>query len=103
MRAPLIGTGLKLNVNVAPIGDYHMADYDFECVFYTTNRNEGIVLKKTEMTAVDSDNYVAILDSADLGSGRVSVVVYAYVPDSAFPGGYRCEVAEVQTDEIIYK
>jgi hypothetical protein len=103
MKAPVIGTGIKLNVNIAPIGDYHMSDYDFECLFFTSSRADGIVVTKAEMTAVDNDNYLAVLDSSKLGSGRVYCLVTAMIPDGSFEGGYRVEKAEISTNEVIYQ
>lgn len=100
---PIVGTGVKLNIHFEPFGEYHMADLDFSCLFFVSSKEKGIVIDKAEMEAVDNDNYVAMLDTTNMGVGAIRVLITALVPDDAFEGGYRTEIAEVLTDEIIYK
>ena len=101
VKAPLKDSELKLNVYVAPMGDIHLADCDFECLFYTYSRHNGILLKKEDMTQVDNDNFLAKIDTAILGAGLVKVIITAHVPDSDFEKGYRIEKAEFITEETI--
>ena len=39
------GSQVKLNIHIDPLGDLHMADYDFECKFYIFPKRFVIVTK----------------------------------------------------------
>ena len=86
----------KLNVNMAPIGDYHMEAVDFTCTFYTNNLRK-VVLDKSDMIQIDANNYVAPLKSEDLGRGSVTVVYTADIPDDDFDDHLRKEVVVIRT------
>ena len=38
------------------------------------------------------DNFYVCFDSAEFGGGMIQAVITAYVPDAAFPDGFRTEV-----------
>ena len=95
-----IGTELKINVQLDRLDGYRMSDIDFFCDFYVyTNRK--VVLKKEEMIKADDDNYVACVDSAKLGVGKVMCRVTAYIPDADFEEGIRKEVETADTNITI--
>lgn len=97
-----IGTELKINIGIEPIDGYTMDDYDFNAEFFVY-RNKTVSVSKNDMVRVDENNYIALLDSNDVGSGRLMVVVTAYIPDSDFQDGLRTEVSRGDTGIIIIK
>lgn len=44
----VLGTEIKINVHIDPIGDVHMSQYDFECDFYA-NSNKRITINKSNL------------------------------------------------------
>mgnify|MGYP006967262175 CR=1 FL=1 len=97
-----LGTEFKINVHVEPIDGMHMSGYDFECEFYCY-RNKTIKVSKRDMVMVDEDNYVALVDSAKIGAGKVNLLFTAYIPDDDFSDMLRTEVAYVETGITIQK
>lgn len=99
----VLGTELKINLHVEPINGLHMSDYDFECRFYVYT-NKYVVVSKTDMKEVDSDNYIALITSElanKIGRGAIKMRITAHIPDSDFPDGMRTEIAEVCTGVVI--
>ena len=95
------GTEIKLNVHIDPLGNLHMDDYYFECKFYIFPK-KFIIVKKADMVKVDADNYLAMVDTTDLGIGKLHMMVTAEIPDSDFGDGTRREIACVNTEiEIV--
>ena len=87
----VLGTEIKINVHIDPIGDVHMSQYDFECDFYA-NSNKRITINKSNMIKVDEDNYIALIkreDAIKLGRGKITIETTAYIPDEHFPDGTR--------------
>lgn len=95
-----VGTEVKINVHAEPIGRLHMDDYDFEVKFYIYT-NKSVTRCKEDLIRVDRDNYIALIDSALLGAGKIKAKVTAYIPDSDFPDGLRTEVFTGTTDITI--
>lgn len=87
----IVGTELKINVNVEPFGDTHLEDCYFECIFYV-KKSRAQLIKKEDMIRQDKDNYVALVDSAKLGPGRLLLKISVYVPDMDFGDANRKEV-----------
>lgn len=85
------GTEFKVNVNMTPIGNRHMSDIEWECLVFTETSHKSITIKKSEAIKVDRDNYVIMIDSAILGSGKYYVTLTAYIPDTDFVDGFRTE------------
>jgi hypothetical protein len=94
------GSQVKLNIHIDPLGDLHMEDYDFECKFYIFPKR-FIIISKSEMAKIDSDNYVALVDTTDLGVGQLHMQLTAYLPDYDFPTTTRKEIACVDTGVLI--
>lgn len=95
-----IGTYLKINVHIDELDGIKMSDMDFTCDFFVhTGRFQTI--SKEDMLKADDENYVALVDSAQIGKGIVRCKVTAYVPDGDFVDGVRKEVCTVSTDIII--
>lgn len=98
----VLGTELKINVNVKPIGNTHLSDCDFICTFFV-NSNKTVVKKKEDMIKMDDDNYIALINSEDLGAGTIKMTIKVLVPDSAFEDNYRTEIETVSTGITIKK
>lgn len=99
----VLGTELKINVHVEPIGGLRMSDYGFECAFFVY-ANKKVVIEKKDMKKVDDDNYLAIIDSAkgmQIGRGTINMEITAYIPDADFDDGLRTEKAIVCTGVTI--
>lgn len=91
-----LGTELKLNLNIDPIGEITMDDYDFEVDVYCSLKKAHTVTKQ-DAIRVDENNYIICVDSALLGHGRVKMKVTAYIPDNDFDDGLRTEVVYMDT------
>lgn len=96
----VIGTELKFNINVEPIGDVWLSDCDFRCTFFVFN-HKTVVVNKEDMMMIDDSNFLAIVDSSRLGPGRVKVKIELDIPDADCEDGFRKEVEVVCTDETI--
>lgn len=94
------GSDFKMNVNMPVIGELHMSDVDFRCIFYA-GHSDGFVIQKEDMIRIDDDNYVAPLHSTDLGKGRIFMTYEVDLPDADFESGIRHEVVHVKTSEEI--
>lgn len=50
------------------------------------------VFKKSDLARDAENNFYVCFDSAEFGGGMIQAVITAYVPDTAFPDGFRTEV-----------
>ena len=96
------GTELKLNINISPIDNHSMSDYDFKVEVYCSPSFSITVLKE-DAIKVDDNNYIILVDTMALGTGKVKLKVTAYIPDDDFSDYLRTEVAYVNTDIVISK
>lgn len=87
----ILGTTVKLNVHIHPIGNLHMENYDFTCYVYTPEGNTVTITKK-DAVRVDEDNYIIAVDSLRIGTGRLYNRVIADLPDRDCPNGKRREI-----------
>lgn len=101
-NSPFIGTELKLNINIKPIGSITMDDYDFYVEIYCHTK-KVIVIQKKDAIRVDENNYIVLVNSSEIGAGEVKCKVTAYIPDGDFNDGLRTEVVEVITGITIIK
>jgi hypothetical protein len=97
-----IGTELKLNINIEPMGEFTMDDYDWSVEVYCSTK-KTVVVKKEEAIMIDKDNYVVLVDSAELGTGDLKCKVTAFIPDLDFPDTLRTEVMIIDTGIDIVK
>lgn len=91
------GTQIKINIHIDPLGSLHMSSYEFECKFYVFPK-KSVTIKKAEMVKVDNDNYLALVDTTDLGIGRLHMSLTAQIPDEDFGNSTRREIACVDTE-----
>lgn len=102
MGETIVGTQLKLNVNIEAINGVHMSDYDFSCKFYTDIDNP-VTIDKSQMIWKDNDNYLALLDTNAIGIGRIRARVTAKIPDTDFNSQLRTEIIDIDTGIVISK
>lgn len=96
-----IGTEIKLNINIQPIRDITMDNYDFNLEVSSPYSANPVIVEKKDMVRVDENNYIAIIDTSLLGKGEIKSVLTAYVPDSDMPDGKRTEVISQQTGILL--
>lgn len=98
-----LGTELKINVNIEPIGNLHMSDYDFTAKFFT-RAVKPVVVNKSDMVQEDDDNYIALVDTRQMTAGMVQMVIQAEIPDADFKDGLRTEITmPINTGIILVK
>lgn len=102
MQYIVLGTEIKINIHAEPIDGLSMNDYDFFCDFFSFP-NKKVRIHKSEMIVVDNDNYIASMDSTNIGVGNIKVRMTASVPDTNFSDGIRTEIAEYTTDIVILR
>ncbi len=99
-----LGTELKLNINIEPIGGMTMDDYDFEVeVISGSFKKSSIVIRKEEAKPIDSNNYIICFSTSEVGVGKLMCRVTAYIPDGDFADGKRTEIAAIETGIEIVK
>jgi hypothetical protein len=97
-----LGTELKLNINIEPIGAVTMEDYDFEVEVYCSAK-KVIVIPKSEAIKVDSNNYIVLVDTNVVGAGELKCKITAHIPDGDFADRGRTEVVVCTTNITITK
>lgn len=97
-----IGTELKLNIHIEPIGGVSMSGYDWEVEVYCLAKN-AVTIKKEDAVQVDDNNYIILVDTTKVGAGRVKCKITAYIPDEDFEDGIRTEVCGIDTGIDIVK
>lgn len=97
-----IGSEIKLNISIQPLGDLTMDDYDFEVETFCSPR-KVVLTKKSDAIKVDENNYVVLVDTDIVGAGDLKCKITAYIPDADFDDGLRTEVAALETGVHIIK
>lgn len=92
-----IGTVLKLNIHIDPINGISLSEIDFTVTAFTPHRLSQIVAVKDNLIKVDDDNYILVVDTSLIGTGQLKIKVEADIEDYEVEGGYRKEVAVVDT------
>lgn len=100
MGDTIIGTQLKLNINIEAINGVHMKDLDFSCKFYV-DIEKAITINKDQMLYKDDDNYLAILDTTNVGIGRIRARITAQIPDTDFKNKLRTEIIDIDTGIVV--
>lgn len=99
---PFLGTELKLNIHIEPMGSITMDDYGFEVEVYCSPKRP-VMATKNDMIRVDSNNYIVLVDTNEVGAGDLKCKVTAYIPDGDFPDELRTEVVNIDTEINIIK
>lgn len=96
-----LGTEVKLNIHIEPMGNLSMDDYDFN-VEFSCNPRKVVRIEKEELIRADSANYVALVDTTRIGIGEIKVKVTAYIPDEDFADGLRTEIVAFNSNIMVY-
>ena len=97
--APVLGTVLKINVTATLSGNLHLGDVDFECEFYSENvGTKTLNVKKSDMSRVDADNYLAIVDTTKIGTGWYWCLLTVQIPDNDVESGFRVDMVRIPTN-----
>lgn len=91
-----IGTEIKLNLNIEPVGAFTMDSYDWVAEVFS-NSQKSLIINKSEAIKVDESNYTLLIDTNKVGIGVLKCKVTAQIPDSDFPDMYRTEVNTINT------
>lgn len=97
-----LGSEIKLNLNIQPVGGYTMDDYKFVAEVYCKAK-KSVVVEKEQSIRIDNNNYLLPIDTQDLGHGVIKVKVTAYIPDKDFADDLRTEVVFIETGIEIIK
>ena len=101
-----LGTEMKLNIAVDPIGTITMENYkEFKVEVYCTPTKKVEIKSDNDDVCkkVDSNNYIILVNTDDSGVGKVKVKLIAEVPDTQFSDSFRTEVALIDTGIEIVK
>lgn len=90
-----IGTEIKLNLNIEPVGAFTMDSYDWEAEVFSCG--EALHIDKSEAIRVDDSNYMLLIDTNKTGAGTLKCKVTARIPDADFPDMTRTEVNTINT------
>lgn len=102
-----LGTEIKLNIHIDPIGDWTMEDYDFTVEAYCSTK-KSLIISKSEAKPVEGsgekiNDYIIMIDTSEIGTGNLKCKVTAYIPDDDFEFGKRTEVSIIDTGIEIVK
>lgn len=99
-----LGTELKLNINIEPIDEMTMDDYNFNVeLICGLLKKTSKVISKDKAKRIDQDNYMVCFNTDDLGVGKLRCKVTAYLPDGDFEDSLRTEITETDTEIEIIK
>lgn len=96
-----LGTQLKLNVNIEPIGKLSMSQYNWTIEAFCTPSN-AVVINKNNAKQVDGNNYLIMIDTDIVGIGVLKCKVTALPYDNDFKVN-RAEVIVINTGIEIVK
>lgn len=97
-----IGTELKLNINIKPIGQVTMDDYDFEVEVYGPSKIP-VIIPKSKAIRVDNSNYIVLVDTNTTKTGALKCKVKALIPDEDFHDKLRTEIVCIDTGINVIK
>lgn len=90
---PVVGSGVVLNIHMEPMSGHSLSSVEWEAEVGSNNlSSKTMVIKKSEATKQDDDNYHIAFNTAKIGSGKYYVILTAHIPDGHFPDGTRTEV-----------
>jgi hypothetical protein len=99
---PIVGTELKVLVQIDPVDNVHMVDMLFDCRFYTRLDNP-LIITKDKMIKVNDDSYIALVDTTGMSAGTLRNRMTIDIPDKDFADGYRREIVDVEAGTKIYR
>lgn len=91
------GTEMKFILSIESVG-FNMVDDEFSVELSTMRKK--IVIPKSDMILDEQDRFIFTFDTAELGTGDVTMKTIAYVPDEDFKDGFRTEVDQIKICKI---
>ena len=103
----VVGTEIKLKIDIKAPGNLSMSEYDFEVIAYCSPR-KLVTISKKEMESqngkggqLDDGSYYVCIDTSEVGIGNLKIKVKAYLEDGAFADALRTEVTVINTNILI--
>ena len=102
----ILGTEIKLRIEMKPIGNITMENCDFILEAYSGNSKKRLILKKDSSAVIlDPDSkgnaYIFLIDSNIIGPGNLKCKITLFVPDSDFYDYKRTEVSILNPNIVI--
>ena len=99
-----LGTEIKLNIHIDPIGELTMQDYDFTVEAFCSTK-KVLTIEKSDAKPVEGsdDDYIILVDTNEVGTGNLKCKVTAFIPDGDFGDDFRTEVSIIDTGIEIIK
>lgn len=91
------GGDIKPYIELEPVGNLNMDDYDFQAEFFCFS-SRRVVVKKQDMRRENENKYVASISTKDLGTGTLKCLVTRHIPDADFNNGMRTDVKLFEYD-----
>lgn len=107
-----LGTGLKVNIYMEPIGDMHLFDLynsnKLTVEFFTSSTVSVTPTSLVQPDPIDKDNLIACIDSNQLSAGKLKMRLTAQFPDADFnmtqtTNGLRTEIKTIDTGIVIIR
>ena len=96
-----IGSDLKLNVHIEPIGTFDMDSFNFsvKLVAYSPfgKSDKSVTISKDKATRLDNGDYMVWCNTQELGLGHLYAIITCLVPDAQI-GKNRTEIVRVDTN-----
>lgn len=89
----------KLSLRMSPIGNYHLADIDWDVEFYVSTRR--VTIPKAACEMLDADTYAVRVDTSKLAVGTLRGILYPQIPDPDVEGGIYIPPVPFETGEPI--
>lgn len=102
-----LGTEIKLNIHIDPIGELTMEDYDFTVEVYCSTK-KSLIINKSDAKPIENgeekiNDYIIMIDTSEIGTGNLKCKITAYIPDDDFEFEKRTEVSIIDTGIEIVK
>ncbi|MEE1069837.1 MAG: hypothetical protein U0K81_05110 [Paludibacteraceae bacterium] len=99
-KTPLISGQIPtILVKMSPIGDYHLADINWQVEFYASRGK--VVIEKAKAKKIDEDSYTVRVDTTNIGLGELHGILYPSIPDLDMEDGVYTPPIPFETEEII--
>lgn len=94
------GTVAPLSISLEAPDGQSMDEYDFSVEFYTS-AYKPLTLTKESAIRQGENSYLFLVNTSEIGTGRLECRVTAKLPYPGTPDGFRLEVLKLTTDYII--
>ena len=100
MDTRILGDEIKIKINVEPVDEQTLDDFDWEARLWCSPQSV-VVIKKEEATPLGDGFYVLKLDTTKVGAGLLNLKVVGYIPDGDFTDGLRTTIGVITLLSII--